>query len=623
MDSYLADATAWFEWIADEVGEWTLKFEFPGGYFPAGLVWEPRNNNYVNYTESVYYRPASTPEQKLIVQEDIVYPWPESKIPEGYWERPIQAENREWWIIGGNYPWRGPATDPIWDVLYPNTNRYWSEQQQFTPWVQGPNSAHIVWKRQGADHGIIGGDMGSLTWPFSFSSGNYNPPSIVFQGRIYQTATKVSPDGPEDETYWQCIDIRTGELIWERPLYPGESEPDVIEYGTRAGSVAGAEDRPEAPSLLSISGGYLRKYNPFNGIMTLNRSIAPLTGSGGTYYRNGYVLGVQNLGGGNYRLINWTTFGTARNLVDRIVSNTTYARSSLPDCIDWSVGLGADVDGISVEGANVGVRIRGFNLLTGQQLWETTLDEPQFTGSAAIADHSKVAVLSAYGYYVAYDLATGNLAWKSEQTPYPWGVFAGYNVQSAYGLLYRGTYAAFYAFNWTDGSIAWKYVSPAVSAYESEMIGPDGETVYPFRAPGMVADGKVFVGNQRQTPGYPMIRGWSMHAINATTGEGIWEVMFTGSAYNSPLQTVVADGYLTLVATDGYSYCFGIGKSETTVTAPKVAVPKGTAITIKGTVLDQSLLNQGRHVYLRIQWIHKWSIYINRCQSTEFGVMKR
>jgi hypothetical protein len=35
LDLYHADATAWFEWIADEVGEWTLRFDFLGTYFPA------------------------------------------------------------------------------------------------------------------------------------------------------------------------------------------------------------------------------------------------------------------------------------------------------------------------------------------------------------------------------------------------------------------------------------------------------------------------------------------------------------------------------------------------------------------------------------------------------------
>ena len=36
MNSYVADGTAWFEWVADELGVWKFKLEFPGVYYPAG-----------------------------------------------------------------------------------------------------------------------------------------------------------------------------------------------------------------------------------------------------------------------------------------------------------------------------------------------------------------------------------------------------------------------------------------------------------------------------------------------------------------------------------------------------------------------------------------------------------
>ncbi len=60
IDSYLGDATAWFEWIADEVGTWTLEFNFPGGYFPAGnYTVEQRGRSATTEEEySVYYRPS-------------------------------------------------------------------------------------------------------------------------------------------------------------------------------------------------------------------------------------------------------------------------------------------------------------------------------------------------------------------------------------------------------------------------------------------------------------------------------------------------------------------------------------------------------------------------------------
>jgi hypothetical protein len=51
----------------------------------------------------------------------------------------------------------------------------------------------------------------------------------------------------------------------------------------------------------------------------------------------------------------------------------------------------------------------------------------------------------------------------------------------------------------------------------------------------------------------------------------------------------VADGYLVASsAYDGYTYSFGKGKTQTTVTAPDTIIPEGTGVVIKGSVLDQS-----------------------------------
>ena len=81
-DSYFADATAWFDYTVDQVGTWTLKFDFPGGYYPSGIYCRPGSeappgitgvgagtttDRYWNFTESVYYKPSSTPEQQLVV----------------------------------------------------------------------------------------------------------------------------------------------------------------------------------------------------------------------------------------------------------------------------------------------------------------------------------------------------------------------------------------------------------------------------------------------------------------------------------------------------------------------------------------------------------------------------
>jgi len=40
MDSYPADATMWKEIVPDKLGNWTLKFDFLGNFFPAGRYLE-------------------------------------------------------------------------------------------------------------------------------------------------------------------------------------------------------------------------------------------------------------------------------------------------------------------------------------------------------------------------------------------------------------------------------------------------------------------------------------------------------------------------------------------------------------------------------------------------------
>jgi hypothetical protein len=113
-------------------------------------------------------------------------------------------------------------------------------------------------------------------------------------------------------------------------------------------------------------------------------------------------------------------------------------------------------------------------------------------------------------------------------------------------------------------------------------------STYPFFTNSYIADGKFYIGNGEHSPTEPLMRGWKLHCINATTGEGLWNI--TGGGSVGP----IADGYLTFDNRyDGYMYVYGKGESATTVTAPDVAVPKGTAITIKGTVLDMSPAEPG------------------------------
>jgi hypothetical protein len=571
MDSYPDDGTAWFEYIADQEGEWKLKFDFLGTYFPAGRYYRGyivTNTSGTLYTQSAYYKPASTPEQKLTVKKDlVVLSWPPSPLPTDYWTRPVTVQHREWASILGNYP--DPNINPRYDYA--------------GPYVIAPNTAHVVWKRQQAVAGLIGGYLGSAHVGQQEITG-YGYPSVIYAGRAYQTMTVTINGVPT--TCAACYDLRTGEIYYARP---GGITPSYITY-IPPGFHASVE-------LLWIGSGRLIKIDPYTGAVTGNYSISPLTT--GTYYKNGYALTVQDLGTKvpieqRYRLINWTTLGTATSLTQRIITNITWPWSSLPASTDYEAGVAVSVSGITIGGAYVGMSVRAASLKKGTEIWNKTINEPIFSGSCIVADHGKVAILTARGHFIALNLNDGSLAWTSDKMDYPWDAsgFGAYDIASAYGLIYRCAYSGVYAFNWTNGKIAWKYEAQALSPYEAPYIDANGTTVYSWNGGMLIADGKLYAYNTEHSPTEPLTRGWRLHCINATTGKLIWR--FLGFSTSRKFSGAVADGYLVFDNLyDGYLYCFGKGKSATSVSVSQDVVAKGSTVLIKGTVLDMSPAQPG------------------------------
>jgi outer membrane protein assembly factor BamB len=618
VDSYPGDGTGWFEYIADELGTWTLKFEFPGAYYPPGNYTLHRigyADSNTEFKESVYYEPSSDGPYDLVVQEEQVLSWPPAELPTDYWTRPVPLEKREWWPILGNYPWHGDATQhgtEIWDDLYPNTNRYGQAKYSFTPWVQAPNSAHVVWKRQDSIKGIIGGDF--TTTSHYDSTGFYpNIPDIIYEGRAYQAFQRLV--NGESKWMWDCFDIRTGELFWERELpttttfnmFFGEQitpvKPTYITYTRRTlQAVAGEEahQRGQSVSLLYVGLGKYVTYDPFTGIITTNQSIAPL--SSGTLYKDPYLLSVQNLGGGNYRLINWTVgrdpdTGETGML---IMNNITWPWSNLGSAQDFESMIAVQEYSISNDATRVaiGFGLRAANLLTGEQLWDVTTDltsglESTFSGGSTVADHGKVAVRMLTGELRCWDLSTGEVLWNSPVTSHPWGTFGSYHTQSAYGYYFLSGYDGVHAINWTNGNVDWTFQANTTDQYETP-YEVAGQGVYTFHGGGLVADGKLFVSATEHTPSMPLTRGWKLYALDVFTGEELWSFTASPVYYSRSFSGSVADGYLTFSSeNDGYLYVFGKGKSATTVSAPQTAVPKGTATMITGSVLDMSPAQAG------------------------------
>jgi hypothetical protein len=611
IESYPDDGTMWFEFVPDQLGQWKIKFDFIGTYFPAGRYLDGVivQSGGTLFTESVYFKPFTTPERNITVQRDLVGSWPLDDLPTDYWTRPVPYEDREWWPYIGNFPWSGPAGPQygvpveVFNTYYPDTNPYPVKSGTngiFTPWVLGPDSAHVVWKRELTQAGLLGGDYGTEDTNAGIFGGmgmggdpsTYGFPTIAYAGSAYQQVAKVYNGVPTN--VWQRYDVRTGEIIWEQT---GITQvPNYIEYNIGAiPSGGGFPTHVTEVNLVYIGGSQLIKYRPSTGLVRTNVSISPLTT--GTYYMNGYALSVQDLGATlpaeqRYRLINWTTLGTTTSLASRIMSNISWPMSSLPGTIDYNVGIAARVTNWQRAGVYYAVNVTGISLKTGSILWDKTLlDTSEYSGTTDMADHGKIVVLTLNKGFFALDLQTGKEAWWSEPMDYPWddAGFGGYSVQSAYGLLYRQAYSGTYAFNWTNGKIVWKYESPSDYPYETPYINEAGEGMYSSNIGANIADGKMYAYDTEHSATVPITRGWKLHCINATTGEGIWQVALPGASSKHTTDVgLVHDGYLTVFSSDGYQYFYGKGKSATTVTAPVTNVPAGNVVLIQGTVLDQS-----------------------------------
>jgi hypothetical protein len=603
FNSYYGDATSWFEYTVDTIGTWKVKFDFLGAYFPPGNYTSLAAftiNQTLNAPLGVYYQPSSDGPYNLVVQQSPAGRWPTVPLPTDYWTRPASHENRDWWPILGNYP----STGIVGGGLYwpADTNTYMNNYN-FIPYVQAPNSAHIVWKQARADGGLIGGTLGQGSYTNAGSGF-----TMIYNGRAYGTLTKPG-SGATGVTYWQCYDIRTGQLLWERPLATGESAPNLLSYTTRTiSAVPGdiASDRNLGVELMYVGGGRMLRYDPWTGTVNLNISIAPL--STGTFYANSLsaplFLTVQTLGSGantQYRLINWTMIGdigypdiTNKRL--GVISNISWPFSSL-GTVDYESNIAVNTVGVtpSSTGVTYGYRIIGVSMATGQVLWNVSTDvtkgyEGFFSPSTQIADHGKFAVRLNDGTWRCWDIRTGQQLWVSEMSSHPWGIWGVYGESSAYGLLIYPQYDGVVAYNWTNGKVAWRYKYDAPYPYETVYADDNtGEALYPFYDSIIrIADGKVYTSNTEHTASQPATRGWKLHCINATTGEGLWNI--TGSMAAG----AVADGYLQANnRNDGFLYVFGKGKSATTVTAPQTAVSKGNAVLIEGTVLDQSPAQPG------------------------------
>jgi hypothetical protein len=162
----------YFIYYPNQVGNWSLQFSYPGNSFTFGNL-------------TVKYKPATSQVVAFTVQKDLVrIGFDPVSLPTGYWTRPINAENREWYTIAGN------SFDDF-------------NLMGYKAFTTGPETAHIVWNKEVSIGGLIGGEYGSL----SALDGGGSIAATMFGKIFYNTAAGT----------FVCVDEATGKVLYEKP----------------------------------------------------------------------------------------------------------------------------------------------------------------------------------------------------------------------------------------------------------------------------------------------------------------------------------------------------------------------------------------------------------------------
>jgi len=192
--------------------------------------------------------------------------------------------------------------------------------------------------------------------------------------------------------------------------------------------------------------------------------------------------------------------------------------------------------------------------------------------------------------FVGFSLNTGAQIWGPTTTMTPalqyYAIGYAYFSEVANGRYYFDSMGGVcYCYSDTSGKLLWTYGNGPVGSDNStaSLSSPYGE--YPFASGPVSGNGVVYLMTNEHTVTDPIYKGAELYAVNATTGQLIWEL----SCFGSQASPALADGYATFL--NGYDmqiYCTGQGSSATKIEAPQTAITTGNNVVIQGTVMDTS-----------------------------------
>jgi hypothetical protein len=612
-----------YSYTPDQVGTYTLKFEFPGQAYTA-YSHNP-SSDYVNDT----FLPSSAEATFTVQEEPVPEPIGSYPLPTEYWTRPIYGENTDWWSISSN--WLGSGS-PMLST---------TKSRCYVPDGVGPRTSHVMWtKPLQQSGGVVGGDNFEIQGDTYFEGSAYinrfvNP--IILDGKLYYKepiSFGSAADGPTN-----CVDLRTGEVIWSRTDVPKPS------FGYIEAIHNPQQHGVAPPMLITPSGGFSffgpptplvwQVYDADTGNWLFNFTNVPsgatAMGPDGEYMM--YVM--ENAGNDtnpDYRLMQWNSSKLMFQYVAFMGLTPLWTGTfdaSTPSSYDWNISIpwrntmtsrptvvAAWYNDVMLcyNGSLPNSGFTGFGELpivqepytyfavnlnaskgaVGSVLWQKTYNPP--IKDITVIEGGSDPTLGVFvekcketNQWVGYNLRTGEKLWGpvGDQPALDYYGNPGHEsvfAHVAYGKVYVSGYGGIiFCYDGMTGDLLWSYGNGGEG--NSTSSGSGGPGHYPT-AINAIANGIIYTVTTEHTVQTPIYKGALARAINATDGTEIWTISGYTGEFNE-MNSAVADGYATWFnGYDNQIYSVGRGPSATTVTAsPKISV-HGDSVLVEGTVID-------------------------------------
>jgi hypothetical protein len=595
------------------------------------------------------YLPSSA-QTKLTVGQNAVPYYPTAPLPTEYWTHPIYGYNSNWYTVSSNWLGSGSPVQPSAGTgaigAFGANSIFSGGALNRNPGdAIGSLTNHIMWTKPLQQGGIVGGNNFAIQGDSYFEGSAYvqrydNP--IIMDGILYYQAPLGYSSGQGGETF--AVDLQTGNVLWQNNAIPA----GALSFGYIYDSQQPNQKGVMQPFL--FTSGFAQAYDAYTGTYLFNVTNIPSGGpvtmgpNGETINyvtSNGYLSEWNSSGLWNWNILvgggvpqaattnfNVTTpaspFGPA--------STTSYfntVNGNASQTYDWSVPLptnlpssytqiatfygnmilcqsgtlpNTETSALNSAISNAPYIYFALNLnssrgAVGSLMWTNTVAAPPGNLTVILGPVDATTGVFTEGYqqtmqWVGYNLYTGAKIWGP--TPSQAGLdYYGNPItpliqgQIAYGNLYSMGYAGImYAYNVKTGVLLWTYGNGGEG--NSTNAGPNtpfGD--YPTFI-NAVGNGVIYLVASEHTINTPIYKDALERAINATDGTELWTISgYTGEF--SAMSYAIADGYNTwLNGYDNQIYVVGRGPSVLTVTAPDTAADSGSAVVIRGTVMDKS-----------------------------------